>query len=248
MSKLIDLTGQKFNKLTVLSRDTERKAKGSSYWICRCDCGKIKSVKSSSLRRGEIKSCGCLRDEKIKKIGLSNLKDLTGQKFGLLTVLSLDRQAMNEHHSTDAYWKCQCDCGTIKTIKGTNLTRKDENRIISCGCSKKSSGEIYISEILTKNNISFLYQYRGKDLPTQPFDFAILNELGQCIRLIEFDGEQHYKNVDIWKTKLETIQERDKKKNAWAAANNIPLVRIPYWERDNITLDMIMGDKYLILS
>jgi hypothetical protein len=39
-------------------------------------------------------------------------------------------------------------------------------------------------------------------------------------------------------------QERDKKKNDWAAANNIPLVRIPYWEKENITLEMLMDSKY----
>lgn len=35
-------------------------------------------------------------------------------------------------------------------------------------------------------------------------------------------------------------------KNEWAKEHNIPLVRIPYWERDKITLDMILGDKYLV--
>lgn len=35
-------------------------------------------------------------------------------------------------------------------------------------------------------------------------------------------------------------------KNDYAFINNIQLVRIPYWERDNITLEMILGDKYLI--
>lgn len=245
MSKLIDLTGQRFNRLTVLYRDTERKSKGSSYWICRCDCGKIKSIKSSSLRRGEIQSCGCLRNEHIQKIGKNNLKDLTGQKFGLLTVLELDREAMNNHTGTDAYWKCKCECGNIKTVKASNLTRKDENRTISCGCSKKSSGEIYISNILTKNKIPFIYQYRASTLSKQPFDFGIIDDNNNCIRLIEFDGEQHFKDIGIWDS-LEVVQERDKKKNEWAKNNNIPLVRIPYWEKDNITIDMIMGDNFLI--
>lgn len=35
-------------------------------------------------------------------------------------------------------------------------------------------------------------------------------------------------------------------KNEWAAAHNIPLVRIPYTERDNITLDMLLGDRFLV--
>lgn len=37
-------------------------------------------------------------------------------------------------------------------------------------------------------------------------------------------------------------------KNEWAKKHNIPLVRIPYWERDKITLDMILKDEYLVSS
>ena len=59
MSKLIDLTGQKFGRLTVIKKDTDKITNSGSYWICQCDCGNIKSIKSSSLRRGEIVSCGC---------------------------------------------------------------------------------------------------------------------------------------------------------------------------------------------
>lgn len=42
------------------------------------------------------------------------------------------------------------------------------------------------------------------------------------------------------------MNKNDLAKNKIAKDNNIPLVRIPYWERDNITLDLILGDKYLI--
>jgi len=45
---------------------------------------------------------------------------------------------------------------------------------------------------------------------------------------------------------LDQTKLSDKEKNEYALSNNIPLVRIPYWERDNITLEMIMGDKYLV--
>lgn len=72
------------------------------------------------------------------------------------------------------------------------------------------------------------------------YDFVILKN-NTPIRLIEFDGEQHYKNIANWDS-LELQQQRDQIKNEYALSHNIPLVRIPYWERDNITLDMIMGD------
>ena len=42
-----------------------------------------------------------------------------------------------------------------------------------------------------------------------------------------------------------TQEQRDEEKNQWAKRHNIPLVRIPYYERDNITLEMLLGDEYL---
>lgn len=56
---IIDLTGQKFGKLTVLKLDHIEKSK--KYWLCKCDCGKEKIVNGYSLKRGDTKSCGCLR-------------------------------------------------------------------------------------------------------------------------------------------------------------------------------------------
>ncbi len=66
MGNLIDLTGHKYNKLTVISRDTSV-ISGKPRWVCQCDCGKTKSVLGSSLRNGSVKSCGCLLTE----LGLS---------------------------------------------------------------------------------------------------------------------------------------------------------------------------------
>lgn len=56
-----DLTGQKFGRLTVEKID-ERGTRKTYYW-CRCDCGKLKSVRSDSLLCGAIRSCGCIKKE-----------------------------------------------------------------------------------------------------------------------------------------------------------------------------------------
>lgn len=64
MSGLIDLTGQKFNKLTVLKRDKDHiqpNGQHKTKWLCRCDCGEYTSVTSYDLRHGLTKSCGCHR-------------------------------------------------------------------------------------------------------------------------------------------------------------------------------------------
>lgn len=61
MSKILDLTGQKFGRLKVLQFIEIRKH--HSYWLCKCNCGNITEVSNSSLRSGKVKSCGCLRKE-----------------------------------------------------------------------------------------------------------------------------------------------------------------------------------------
>lgn len=243
--KIIDLTGQRFGRLTVLKKDENRITNCGSYWICQCDCGKIKSCRSSSLRRGEIISCGCFRMEHTMqtKEELGLILNLTGQQFGLLTVLSKDPIRTK---SGAVKWICKCTCGNIISVSGQNLTRKDENRTISCGCAHKSSGEIYIENLLNINNIKFKSQFIFPDIKKYRYDFAILDKNYNPIRLIEFDGEGHFLEVEHWKSSLKERQQRDKEKNQYALSHNIPLVRIPYWERDNITLEMIMGDQYLV--
>jgi hypothetical protein len=64
--KLVDLSGQKFNKWLVKSYA------GNSRWFCVCDCGTEKTVLGSSLRRKITNSCGCYAIEVNKTHGLSN--------------------------------------------------------------------------------------------------------------------------------------------------------------------------------
>lgn len=61
MSTFIDLTGQRFGKLTVLRRAVPPRGSSEVWWTCRCDCGNIIDVKRRYLRNGDSKSCGCLR-------------------------------------------------------------------------------------------------------------------------------------------------------------------------------------------
>ena len=63
MSAFKDLTGQKFNRLTVLELG-ERNSSGQIQWKCRCDCGNIVLVTTTYLKTGHTKSCGCLNREK----------------------------------------------------------------------------------------------------------------------------------------------------------------------------------------
>lgn len=72
--KLIDLHGQRFGCLTVLSRDTveigRSATKNGQYrWVCRCDCGSMALIRSGELRYGKALSCGCYNVEKNLKHG-----------------------------------------------------------------------------------------------------------------------------------------------------------------------------------
>lgn len=65
MPAMIDLTGQRFGRWTVIG--ISHKSQHGIYWKCKCDCGKIGYVTSNSLTRGNSKSCGCYHKEKAKE-------------------------------------------------------------------------------------------------------------------------------------------------------------------------------------
>lgn len=117
---------------------------------------------------------------------------------------------------------------------------------------KMSKGEQRVKEVLEKYNIRYIPQYKFWDCKGQrilAFDFY-LTDLHRCI---EYDGEHHYFPVTYfsvskktaYKHHLTTIKN-DKIKNKYCRNNNIPLLRIPYYESDNIEeiiLDFIWKGK-----
>ena len=72
MSKLIDLTGQTFNDLTVLLRN-DCDSTGKTAWLCRCKCGKITTITGLNLKNNNSKTCGC----KKYLSGLDNPRTIT---------------------------------------------------------------------------------------------------------------------------------------------------------------------------
>jgi hypothetical protein len=72
----LDLTGQKFGRLTVLEKSKTINKRAT--WLCKCDCGNTKIIKAKYLRNGDTKSCGCLNKEKCikmyKKAAIKNRK------------------------------------------------------------------------------------------------------------------------------------------------------------------------------
>ena len=139
MGKRIDLTGQRFGRLIVLE-DVGRTKSKKVIWRCQCECGNIVDVVSTQLLSGKTQSCGCLRHTTPP-----NYRDLTGQRFGRLTVLGI----MERNQQGSVVWKCLCDCGIIIKVQSGSLNRGDTQ---SCGCLHKER----LSEIHSgKNNVNW---------------------------------------------------------------------------------------------
>ena len=127
-----DLTGQKFGMLTVVGRDvgndyiTPSTGRKSPRWLCKCDCGnpQLRSVPAQQLRSGHTWNCGCKSTNKFK--------DLTGQKFGKLTVLERAEDYITPQNEREVQWRCKCDCGRECIVRGHNLRN---GHTTSCGCA-----------------------------------------------------------------------------------------------------------------
>lgn len=127
MPALITLVGKQFGRLVVLARQNENSKHGHPLWLCQCACGNVKSVSSPNLRLDNTRSCGCLKRE---TAGKQNFTNLSGQRFGRLTVVSRQENSL----LGQSQWNCECDCGkTIKVLAGSLKSGNTE----SCGCLQR---------------------------------------------------------------------------------------------------------------
>lgn len=144
-------------------------------------------------------------------------------------------------------WLCKCGCCENEFIA---LPAKVMNgHITSCGCRKRSSREEFIRNILSKNNIPFLEQYRFSDCKYKyslPFDFAILDKNKTPSLLIEYDGKQHYHPIPFWNGEdgLEITRTRDDIKDTYCIDNDILLLRLPYTLTDSEIEKKILNTIY----
>lgn len=170
-----------------------------------------------------------LCNKKNEKI-VTTEKNILGKKFSEWTVLY---KTDKRNSAGNIYWHCKCSCGIEKDVTGNSLRNGTS---ISCG-HVLSKGNFKIAQILKENNIPFEQEKKFdtcKDKKSLPFDFYVNNSY-----LIEFDGEQHYKdNKNHWNiyNRYEYTKKHDEIKNQWCKSNNIPLIRIPYWILEKMTI------------
>lgn len=116
-----DQSGKRFGMLTVLEFGHRRGT--HNYWKCKCDCGVVKEIEYSGLHSGAVVSCGC----KNRK----NPVDLTGMRFGQLTVLEKTNKPESKKYIRATFWLCQCECGKTTVASKPDLCN---GNVVSCGC------------------------------------------------------------------------------------------------------------------
>lgn len=207
-----------------LIQETEKREKNSAIiWKCKCNtCGRIIEQSPSVIIKNSINSCGC---DYVHPL----LIDLTGQRFGLLTVESIvPRQKRKDPTYKRVMWNCICECGKHAVVSGDMLT---SGRTTSCGCRMNKSAMVFlIRDYLAEKDIKFTEEYRFhdcRDKKALPFDFY----LHDYNTAIEYDGEQHYKSVDLWggDEALKVLQKHDEIKDKYCYDHNIQLIRLPYY-------------------
>ncbi|PLR99599.1 hypothetical protein [Bacillus sp. T33-2] len=134
----IDITDQKYGRLTVLQEVAPNKY--ARRYLCKCECGNEAVVYMNALRKGNTQSCGCLQKERVSN---GNFIDLTGKKFGKLTTKS--RQGSNRGRKVN--WLCLCDCGKEILVASDRLLNGITK---SCGCLREEKGKA-VQEYNEKN-------------------------------------------------------------------------------------------------
>lgn len=139
-----DLTGLKVGSLEVLYRDKEKQ----NYWVCKCECGNIKSIFYTNLANGKIKSCGC-NIQKRRELDQEEI----GKTYGKWTILKpiSDRGPRK--------FLARCECGTEKIVNINSLKYGNSK---SCGCERSNENSIKYKDKLIEYRKESQKKYRYK--------------------------------------------------------------------------------------
>ena len=145
VAKLIDLTGKRFGRITVLERaDDYISPSGHKNvrWKCKCDCGNKFIVKPSRLTSGKMISCGCKELENF-------ISETVGRRFGKLICIGYSHKEYGVGH----FFKFKCDCGN-EIIR--NISKVRSGRVNSCGCLREENARKAIFKDLTGEKFNYL--------------------------------------------------------------------------------------------
>lgn len=143
LSKIKDITGEKYNKLTAIKYIGKTK-NGSAIWLWKCDCGNEKEIIANSVKTGNTKSCGHIlsfKEEEIEKIlkknnikfkrqfSFSDLRDKQPLKFDFAIFKNNNLLFLIEYNGEQHYDKTSYYYSNI-------LEKHDKMKIDYCGQNK----------------------------------------------------------------------------------------------------------------
>ena len=191
---------------------------------CSCPNGHIFEINWNNFKNG--KRCPLCNREN-KSFSYEQVKEIVSKEnYKLIS---------KEYKNSKEKIELKCSKGHIYSATFDSFKRGKR-----CPHCISSKGENKVKEVLINNNIEYIQQYKFKDcknINALPFDFY----LPKYNIAIEYDGEQHYKIIDfggkdkeVAKKEFENRKKCDNIKTQYCLDNNIKLIRIPYWEYDNI--------------
>lgn len=167
----MDLVGQRFERLVVLAK-AEPKGKTPYRWLCKCDCGKEKTVAQGSLTRGLTRSCGCIQKEFTINRQLKHGMCYTKVYFAWQDMKK--RCSLKTHkcypnyggrgitvcdswkHSFESFYS---DMGDLP-FEGAEIDRIDNNK----GYSPENCRWVTVAENLRNRSDNVVYTYNGKTM------------------------------------------------------------------------------------
>ncbi len=183
-------------------------------------------------------------------------KDLTGQRFGRLIVISVDSKT-SKHHGT--YWICRCDCGTEKSVSSTALK---QGYTKSCGCLRRESLQnsrhknlrLYqvwqdMKQRCSNPNNKYYHRYGGRGIKVCPewaneyesfYLWAISHKYKKGLQIDRIDNDGDYEPDNCrWVTPQENTNNRSISRkitfdgethsiNEWAKITGISIGKIRY--------------------
>ena len=205
--KIRNLQGKRFGRLLVL-RENGRKGRKVA-WLCKCECGKEKTISSTHLIQGDTVSCGCYSREISAE---NNSNNLSGQRFNHL--LAIKKVGKSNTLNT---WLCLCDCGKYTIVISKNLIRGNTE---SCGCRRNIIQRKGMNwELLVKNVLKYKFPdfFYHKRLPNNSVpDFTVETQN------IILDAKRHdYLNIEECIDKYSPFCEKlifvcmEKKRKNW---------------------------------
>lgn len=184
-----DIIGKKFGKLTAIKR-VERKGR-HIYYLFKCDCGNEKIISKEAVVEGKTRSCGCLQHK-----SPPNFKDLTGRRFGRLTVLERTEDYVSPSGNRCSQWLCQCDCGNTTVVVTSSLTLGITS---SCGCkSIETTKELCTTHGMSGKRIyNLYYSMRGRCYNPDSISYKKYGAKGITV-CDEWMGEDGFINFYNW--------------------------------------------------